>query len=158
MTVNELESSVYLEDEKKFWNGKVGPHICSEARSLSYELEMLKSVLDTASFIISDYEIWQMRSLDQHSKLEYNLNKIRDYLSIKRKLKKAVTNIDMHVNNCFEASENLYVSIIKSLTKEDMKKNSEIIHEIVEAHLYEQETEQRENFNSALKLNDEVPF
>ena len=92
MTVNEIESSVCLEEES-FWKGKIGPEISSDARTLSYELEELKSILDTASFIISDYKIRDMRSLDQHAKLEYKLNNMRSYLAIMRKLKKALIHI-----------------------------------------------------------------
>lgn len=158
MTVNEIESSVCLDDESSFWRGKIGPEICSDASTLSYELEELKSILDTASFIISDYKIRDMRSLDQHAKLEYKLNNIRSYLAIMRKLKKVLIHIDLHVRNCFEASESLYISIIESLNKEDLDKNAEVIKEIVEAHLYEQEIEQREKYNSAPVLNDELPF
>ena len=157
MTVNEIESSVCLEEES-FWKGKIGPEISADARTLSYELEELKSILDTASFIISDYKIRDMRSLDQHAKLEYKLNNMRSYLAIMRKLKKALIHIDLHVKNCFDASESLYSSIISSLTKEELEKNAEVIQEIVEAHLYELEIERKEKFNSAPALNDEVPF
>lgn len=158
MTINEIEQSICLKDNDDFWKGKVGPDICADASGLSYNLEELKSLLDTASFIISDYTIRDMRSLDQYANQIHILNTLKSSLSIIRRLKKALKHIDRHLNACCDDSEFLYSSIIEKLINEDQKGNADEIAEIVKVHMHEQKIEQMDEYSGPLALNDEVPF
>lgn len=158
MTIDEIEQNFCLNSEDDFWKGKVGPDICADASGLSYNLEELKSLLDTASFIISDFTIRQMRSLDQYSNQMHMLNTLKSTLSIVRRLKKTLKHIDRHLKACCDDSEYLYSSVIEKLINDEQKGNADEIAEIVKVHIHEQKIEQMDEYSGQLALNDEVPF